>query len=309
MQLQTIYFKITDQEQRIHFKYSLLLAACFILILSSCDDSFQPLKKNDKYFFSIFGFLDVSADTQWVRVGTVRESIDAPPAPDGIQVILEDLQSGETIVMKDSVFSSRNVLNYWTTMNIKQEQTYSITVQGSEGKTSQVMVTTPTELPTIFITINDASPVGANIYIDQDIEHIADVQSVWYVTLKSGTEYHRRIYRFPLRNTLEHSEIFGDSYAFANWEKEQEQIEQGIGGAEISRATRQFFVATGGPEWDSSHSAINDLEFFLDGTNSNIENGLGYVVGINSGWFWQAPCLTPDQSNFTPCKPEEPFWK
>lgn len=308
MELQTIYFKITDQEYRIRFICCLLLTVCCLLGFSSCNDSFQPLKKNDKYFFSIFGFLDVSADTQWVRVGTVRESIDAPPNPEGIQVTLESLQTGETVAMYDSVFTSKNVLNYWTTMDIKQEQTYSITVQGSEGKTSQVMVTTPTELPTIFITINDASPVGANIYIDKDIEHIADVQSVWYVTLKSGTEYHRRIYRFPLRNTLKHSEIFGDSYAFANWEKEQEQIEQGIGGAEISRATRQFFVATGGPEWDSSLSAINDLEFFLDGTNSNIENGLGYVVGINSGWFWQAPCLTPDQSNFTPCEPEEPFW-
>lgn len=286
---------------------------CGFVLMSGCDQTFEPLQENNLYNFNISGYLDVSADTQWVHIGTIRESIDEPPDPTGIRVTLENLQSGESVVMNDSVFIYKNVLNYWTTMDIKNDQTYRITAEGSDSKTSEVTVTTPKKLPTIYIIINANNPFyggtsGATIYIDAAIKDIVDVQSVWYVTLKSGTEYRKRIYKFPLRNNLKRSDVFGDSYAFANWEEEREQIKQGIGKAEISRATRQFFVATGGPEWDAKLASIDDIEYFLDETASDVENGLGFVVGINSGWFWQAPCLRPDSSNYAPCEPEAPFW-
>ncbi|MEX2344873.1 MAG: hypothetical protein WD604_04615 [Balneolaceae bacterium] len=287
------------------------LFVCCLVFLGGCDQNFQPLQKNDRYHFSIFGYIDAAADTQWVRVGTIRHSIDEPPDPTGIQVTLEDLQTGETVVMNDSVFTSRNVLNYWTTMDIEHEQTYRITAASTDRKTSEATVTTPRELPLIYITINDMSPVGANIHIDDTVEHIAGLQSVWYVILNPGTEEsQKKIYKFPLRNTLRHTFAFYGSYsAFANWEEQIEQIEQKIiGDSEIAVVSRQFFVAAGGSEWDDNLSSIDDLEYFLDGTGSNVENGLGYVVGISSGWYRQVPCLTPDRSNFAPCPEEEPFW-
>lgn len=87
------------------------------------------------------------------------------------------------------------------------------------------------------------------------------------------------------------------------------QIDQRIGvGTEISVVNRQIFVASGGPEWDDNISSIVDLEYFLAGNASNVENGLGYVVGISSKWFRQAICQTPDGSNVAPCEPEERFW-
>ncbi|WP_340107027.1 hypothetical protein [Rhodohalobacter sp. 8-1] len=308
MQLQTTSYWLTDKVSRIIFKYFILVITVCTMLFSSCDDSFQPLQENNIYNFSISGYLDVSADTQWVRVGTIRQSIDEPPNPEGIQVTLEDIHSGETVIMNDSVFTSKNVLNYWTTMNIEQEQTYRITAEQTDGKKSAVTVTTPKEIPSIFITINNGTPVGANIRINDIIEHIADLQSVWYVILNPGTENRRRIYRFPLRNTLRQSEIFGDSFAFADWNEQRKQIEQSVGGTEIEIASRQFFVAAGGPEWDDSLSSIDDLEYFLDGTASYVENGLGYVVGISSGWYPQVTCLTLDRSNYAPCEPREPFW-
>lgn len=282
--------------------------------MASCDDSFQPLKENNLYSFNISGYLDVSADTQWIRVGTIRESIDEPPDPTGIRVTLEDLQSGKTVVMNDSVFTSRNVLNYWAMMDIKQEQTYRITAEGNDKKTSRVTVTTPKEVPSIYIVISGVNPffgstAGANIYIDDAVEHIADLQSVWYVIVNQGAENRRRIYRFPLRNTLKHTDAyFGAYYAFSNWERELAHIEHSARGAEISIVSKRFFVATGGPDWDENFSAIDDLHYFLDETVSNVENGLGYVVGISSAWFRQADCLAPDGSKYIPCEPVEPIW-
>ncbi len=133
---------------------------------------------------------------------------------------------------------------------------------------------------------------------------------MWYVIVDPGIENRRRIYRFPIRNTLENTfSFFGAYYAFANWEEERKQIEQSSGSAEISVVSRQFFVAAGGPEWNENFSSIDDLEYFLDGEASNVENGLGYVVGIDAQWFRQVTCQTPDKSGFAPCTPDDgPYW-
>lgn len=308
MQLQTTSSGIIDQERRIRITYCLFFIAFFLLSIYSCDDSFQPLKENNLYNFNISGYLDASADTQWVRIGTIRQSIDESPDPTGIRVTLEDLQNDITVVMNDSVFASRNVLNYWATMDIKNEQTYRITAEGVDGKASQVTVTTPKKLLPLYI-INQSTPPKAALYLPDIVNHIADIQSVWYVIVKSGTETRRRIYRFPIRNTLRNTHSsFGTYVAVADWEEQLELIESSVGAAEISVVTRQFFVAAGGPEWDDSLSSIDDLEYFLDGTASNVENGLGYVVGISSGWFPQVTCLSPTQTNYVPCEPREPFW-
>jgi len=300
---------MTDQKRRTRFKYCLLLTACCMLVLSSCNESFQPLQENNQFNFNISGFLDASADTQWVRVGTIRQTINESPDPTGIRVTLEHIQGDQTVVMNDSVFTSRNVLNYWTTMPIENEQTYRITAEGADGKTTQVTVTTPKKVPPPFI-VNSGPPAGAYIIIDDAIEKVADVQSVWYVILNPGTENRRRIYRFPIRNTLRHTTAFFGGYsAFANWEEEQKQIEQSIGNAEIEIASLQFFVAAGGPEWDDDISSIDDITYFLDETASNVENGLGYVVGIDGKWYRQAECLAPDRSRREPCPPDDgPFW-
>lgn len=293
-----------------HKNIGLLCGLLFIsatLILSSCDQTFEPLQHNNQYNFNISGYLDASADTQWVRVGTVRKSIDEPPNPEGIEVTLENLQTDETVVMNDSVFIFKNVLNYWTTMDIENEQTYRLSVKGADEKESRVTVTTPKKLPTVYVTTVPTKE--GRIYIDNEVENIADIQSVWYVILNPGTENIRREYRFPIRHTLKFTYNFFGSYtAFANWEEERKRIEQSVGNAEISLVTRRFFVALGGPEWDENLTSIDDIEYFLDGTGSNVENGLGYVLGINSAWFPQADCMAPDGSKHVPCEQVDPIW-
>lgn len=288
---------------------------CFLLfgliLMSGCNDSFQPLKENNQYNFNISGYLDASADTQWIRVGTIRESINEPPDPKGIKVTLKDLQNDNIVVMNDSVFSGNGFLNYWTTMPIGKDQTYRITAESIDKKASTVTVTTPKEFPTIYIVVSDVDGTseGANIYIDDDVGLIADLQSVWYVIVNPETDVQqRRIYRFPLRNTLKHTPAFGTAYyASSNWGRELAYIEQSVGRIEVSVVSKRFFVATGGPEWNENFSSIDNLKYFLNETASNVENGLGYVVGIEGKSFRQADCLAPDGSKFIPCEPVKPI--
>lgn len=280
----------------------------FFLVFSACDQTFDPIQENDKYYFSIYGYLDAAADTQWVRIAPARQDINEKPDPNRIKVILEDIHIGKTEIMNDSLFSSDGFLNYWTTMEIDNEKTYSITVERADGKSSYVKVTTPEKIPSPYVLPN-VNPPGYNIYIDDTVEHIADVQSVWYIILNPETDPERRIYKFGIRDPLKYTGTFDGTYfAFANHEEELNQIEQRSGSAEIFVANVQFFIAAAGPQWNEAIPDIEDAEYFLNEVASNVENGLGYVVGIDSKWINQGICLDPKGVKYVKCEPREPFW-
>lgn len=286
----------------------LLLIA--FLLLAGCNQTFEPLQENEEYYFSMYGYLDVAADTQWVRVGPARRGINDSPDPSGIEVTLENIQTGETISMNDSLFTPGNFLNYWTTYDIENEQTYKISAE-RDGKSSQVTVPTPGEWPTpLILEEKTFPPYGYYIFIDEAVQYIADLQAVWYVTLHSGSESERKIFRFNLRNTIDYTALYGGAkVAYATKEEQLNYIEKNSGTEEITVEEQQIFVAAAGPDWDDNISSINDLEYFLDGTASNVENGLGYVVGINSKWIPLQTCYNSDKSDITPCPEEQPFWK
>lgn len=289
--------------------FSVLLCVGSFLFLTSCDHTFEPLAENNNYHFSIYGYLDASADTQWVRVGTAREAIDDAPDPSGISVTLQNIQSGETVEMQDSLFSTENFLNYWSTMDIENEQTYRIKIEGAEGKSSHADVTTPKELPTPFVLENTYPPYGFSVYINDVVERVADIQSKWYVTLNPETDPIRKVYTFSYRSEMEHVEVYNGAFTiFAPLGDEEDTIEGSIGINEYRVVHRQFFVAAAGPEWDEEISSINDLEYFINSTASNVENGLGYVIGIDSKWVPYRSCTNESGSLAVPCPAEDPFW-
>lgn len=295
--------------RKINFALGIILFVCSVLFLPSCDNTFEPLGKNNKYHFSIYGYLDVSADTQWVRVGTAREAIDDVPDPSGITVTLENIQTGEAVEMQDSLFTPENFLNYWTTMDVESEQTYRIKVAADDGKSSHADLTTPIALPTPLVLENTYPPYGFSVYIDDIVEHVADIQSKWYVILNPETSPVKKTYTFTYRTEMKYVEVYDGTFTvFAPLEDEEDYIEGNVGINEYKVAHRQFFVAAAGPEWDENISSIDDLEYFINSTTSNVENGLGYVIGIDSKWVPYRACVSSDRSIVVPCEPEEPFW-
>lgn len=80
---------------------ALALAALF---LGGCDESFEPIAPGD-IEFSIWGYLDATEDTQWVRVGSVRDVALTTPSPSDVTVTLERLGSGDVTLLRDSLFA------------------------------------------------------------------------------------------------------------------------------------------------------------------------------------------------------------
>lgn len=286
-----------------------LIALFSFFLLTNCNQTFEPLAENDQYHFSIYGYLDVAADTQWVRVGTAREALDDAPDPSGISVTVQNMQTGETVEMQDSLFTTGNFLNYWSTVDIENEQTYRIKVEGEEEKSSHADITTPKELPTPLVLENTYPPYGFSIYIDDAVEHVADIQSKWYVVLNPETNPIRKTFTFTYRNEMEQVEVYNGVFAaFAPLEDEEGHIEASVGINDYEVVHRQFFVAAAGPEWNDEISSIGDLEYFINSTSSNVVNGLGFVIGIDSKWVPYQSCKNKDESLAVPCPEEEPFW-
>lgn len=106
------------------------------------------MQENDKYFFSIFGYLDAAADTQWARITPAREQLNAPAEVPEMEVTLENLNSSETVVMKDSFFASGsgfNYINFYTLADIEPGQSYRIQAKNAKGNSSAFTLSIPAE--------------------------------------------------------------------------------------------------------------------------------------------------------------------
>lgn len=282
-----------------------------ILIVAACDESFQPFQENDKYAFSIYGYLDASADTQWIRVAQARQEFDTPPAVPDIQVTLEHLESGEMMGMEDSLFKSEGdfyYLNFWTTMNIDPGKTYLVKAENQEVRESSVTVTIPEEFPTPVIRPGEKTHP---LYIDGNVEHIADVQTRWYVLLKTSGFKKKKMFSFSYRNEIERKQIYGGIYGVTlKTEFEREQIIRQTllpPDGEIEVLHRQVFIASGGPEWNEEIPLMDDPLYGLPDSFSNVEDGLGYVVGVVSKVIPYRSCVN-EYYEFVACPEEEPYW-
>lgn len=79
------------------------LLATLGVLLTGCDDEVNPFVESER-FFTVFGALDMQADTQFVRVTPIDQVlIDTIEAPLAVTVRSEDLMTGVEHVWRDSV--------------------------------------------------------------------------------------------------------------------------------------------------------------------------------------------------------------
>lgn len=302
------------RKESLPFHFSLFIYG-FLLLAISCNETFEPFQENDRFFFTVYGYLDATADTQWVRVAPVRGEYDMPPEKPDMNVTLEHMGSGDTAVMNDSLFQFRqgfNALNVWSEMEIEYGQTYKLRAEKSDGNASEVTVTIPEDYPTprLFIERIPERPPKYFLWID-DIERLADVQSRWYVRIYTPFWEEKRMivlslkadavlesngsYTLQMFPDEELEEIRKESFALSNPDSDMEVLHH------------QLFVAAGGPEWDENISSIDDFVYTLPDGFSNVEDGLGYMVGVVSKLFPFESCRD-ENGQLVGCPEEKPYW-
>lgn len=250
-----------------------------LVVFSSfgCDSSFVGLQENNELALSVNGFLDVHADTQWVRAMPVSPSLlPTDPAPNGTVVHITRTATGETIALNDSLYKFDNdtyVWNYWTDTSIYGDEAYEVVAELPDGRQSRVIIDTPSLIPmpdaefresheTVVVngTVSDAIIVAETRYIVQ--------------TLEFGCGPEREV----VISHMDDLNFFSEN-KFYFQAQNRNYILRELDGVRFHINYREFFLVTMKEEWVDDTN-LSDLERSLAGEVSNVEGGTGLVAGI-----------------------------
>lgn len=259
--------------------FKIIITLLFWFFITACEQPFEPVQENERHFFSINGYLDASADTQWVRVMPVRETLLQEPDLPVPLVTLYDLENDTNVVMRDSLFTfsgGRYAYNFWTTMDLQPEQKYRLVVEGQDGRFSQAEVTLPPDFPEPRFREPE---FGDDILLVEGVERLADIQVVYEIRLNNTGEVFSAAFSYlPFSIFLPPS-----TYRIGiNPDYPRTEVMNAYCG--ITTLERNIFVAAGGPEWHDFLSIDKHTIALPDGI-TNIENGVGYLGGILSKTF------------------------
>ncbi|MAO65347.1 MAG: hypothetical protein CL666_10145 [Balneola sp.] len=262
------------------------MKAIHVLIITStlfffgCDSSFNPIQENEELHFSMYGVLDVHADTQWVRVMPVgRSLLPTDPDVEPVQVQLTDHSTNEVKMFKDSLFkfgTNIYVYNYWIADSVSPNQEYTITATGDDGRQSKVKIHTPSvlEVPEVLRpsggenimvtgTTADSVVVAGSKYLVQPItpmgcgpETSVSISHIESLIQRSDGEY---IFRAD------------NSSAIAA------ELGTSRGGFIVNK--RSVEVVTSKSDWPNG-SILSEWEISIPRILSNVENGTGVVAGV-----------------------------
>ncbi len=255
---------------------------CFIAILSfflGCENGFKSLEENNRYVFSINGTLDVHADSQWIRVMPIGESIiPSNQNPTGTEVSILHVNSGQRSLLNDSLyqFNDAYVWNYWSPDTILANEEYRINAIDTDGKQSSVTVNTPSALPLPdfeysqdFETISVSGTTEDSLVLLETIYHVQPL-----VAVGCGPE---REIRF---SHLEDLRMYPDgTYSFNSTNREAIAMELGVGPFSFIVNQRKLVIISAGETWPN-YTNISETEATYPDVISNVENGTGFVGGI-----------------------------
>ena len=305
----------TARNELIPYKKSLVILftfafSLFTILLSGCDQTFNPIKDNSRVPFSIFGYLDVSADTQWVRVTPVRGQIDISTEVPEMTVSVTDLNSGNSAAFNDSLFlypDGRHILTAWNTTDIlKPEQTVRFKAERPDGSESHATIAFPPDFPTPRLEIYEES--GFVLLYIEGVENLVEVQvrALAHVISPSANwdfidVFKRRIRRIRKTGPGAYRAIMTPGSKFV---VNVPEPPAGWDDLEVEYLDHQVYVVSGGPEWREDFADLKDIEYSLPEVISNVENGTGYMFGIVSKSIPFENCFD-EQGEFIAC-PEEP---
>lgn len=226
------------------------------------------------------GYLDVHADTQWIRVMPIGETfLPQDSTINSNQVRLTREAPGESVVLNDSLFKFSGdtyVWNYWLPDSVIADEEYRITATDSVGKQSSVVVRTASEL------------MVPEIEYDQDFEEISvsgvvrdslillETRYIVQAFVEVGCTPEREVSFSHLEAITEGSD---GSFSFTSINREAIAEKLDVGPFSFQVNQRKLVLITAGEDWPD-YMNFNDLEVDLPDVVSNVENGTGFVAGI-----------------------------
>lgn len=258
-------------------------AATFLLLVITgmgCDPSVDTFQENE-LAYSIFGYLNASADTQFVRVEPLRDGM-LTRAPDSldVDVTLTDLTTDQTTSLRDSLFrylDGATAHNFYTTSDIEPTTPYRLTVRGSDGAESYAQTTVPDTFPApIVVTPIAEEDLGFdcnNPYLNSQrtvveirgIERLVAVRALYYA-METMRSYGHLADTVQTENDVIEARV--------NYVEDLCRIPETNAPQRI-----EIVVAAGNPDWPDFMRLDWETET-LPGVASNVEGGTGLLGGV-----------------------------
>lgn len=260
---------------------TVLLTAALFYLLASCDTSIEPFQDSDLHF-SIWGYLDAGADSQFVRVSPLRRSIALGAQDIDAAVILEDMGSGAKTILRDSVFvlGQKTVHNYWSDVLLEHEKTYRLSVTSSDGDVSDAVVTLPKAFPDPNVRFGGGTgipPEDANLTLRiSGVERIAAIKIVYQLGMPnegSPTEFYEASY-------LDRVAVWPDVLALVIIPYD-EFFRNRFSESCPFVSDAWVVVASAGPDWPEFLD-IDDETLARPDAVTNINGGVGFLGGVSS---------------------------
>lgn len=244
-----------------------ILLLAVVVLLASCDTSVEPFQESG-YYFSFGGLIDATVDTQFVRIGPLRDKAVVSPDPYPVTVTSTDLESGEESIWMDSVFvlyDGKVAHNFWSTADFQPGGRYRFTARTAEGRVSTAEVTLP-DTAQIVVQTNPFDPVYTiNVF---RAEKLADLR-LMYCGHIPGSGIQRvdvslidRVSEFSLGFTARVDP--GQIIAELDFD------------AIVGSRLVAFAVGAEWPEFEE----LDEESLALPHVHSNVENGIGYLGAV-----------------------------
>ena len=241
------------------------------LLFTACDEPFEPVV-TDGPGLSVYGLLDASADTQWIRVTSVRPFAITEPDPPGAAVTLQRVGTSEVIEFRDSLFvyestnpgSSAELYarNFWTDEPLIPGATYRLEV--TRADTATAMVTIPEDADTVVVGVAQ----GLGDYVRMvGVSHLATLDVL--PGLPGCPSYQRGALSTDPGEDVEIVTSVVRHLACPGRGEHPDTIRAWTIQMVFSGAAWPF-----DPDW-------SETEALIPGLASNVDGGLGFVGGVN----------------------------
>jgi hypothetical protein len=260
-------------------------AALACVVFAGCDRPFKPYLENTDVPFSIFGYLDLGADTQWVRVMPVRQNLFLGPEPIDATVTLQKV-GGEPVTMHDSLFSFTDpkleatayAHDFWTAERLEPGATYELRAVRSDGAATTARIVMPPALEFSLLHARDAGELRVKA------AKVLAVDLIYTMGERYSTPWGDSIR--PAPSVSERAPA-----AIPTSDPATQEVGFAVNGASAPGAIydmdrAEVRVTAAGADWPYD-ARLSDLEATLPGLMpSNVEGGFGFVGGVAT---WTVP--------------------
>lgn len=298
---------ISEYSQMMRFGGIFMLVGCLFF---ACEVTLDPIEPDPTEPFSVFGSLNPKSTRQWIRVTPIRDTLfNAHPEIDAT-VTLYDHASDQIVELNDSL-SYRRIdenetvyfINFWTDYPILPEQTYTFSASNSDGYSSSATVTIPPDFqPPIIESVLQDTTLTRGTLKGEGIERVVilDIAYDLFVA-KDETEFNEKVVVSQLyQNTFHQFEngTFDAIIDDMSFLRSAFNIDP-TRGEFIRIDSAKIFMAAGNDSWPDTESYTLE-ELTIPYFESNIENGVGVLVAINTVVFPFQSCKENDE--FVPCE-------